>query len=142
MSQTTLADLRTALGSALESIEGLAVHEKLGGPYNPPCAVLQFPGTESYRLTMGRTGDIQLPFTVTVWVGRSDDYIAQTHLDEYADWVGDHSIPAALERDQTLGGVTQDVLVESFRLITPTAEGLDVLGIEFTGFVIAQRETA
>jgi hypothetical protein len=139
---TTLAELRAALGTALSDIEGLAVHETLGGPYNPPCAVIQFPGTESYRDTMGRTGTIQLPFTVTVWVGRADDRIAQTNLDEYVDWVGDLSVPAALERDQTLAGVAQSVLIERFELIAPTVEGGDALGIVFGGFVMAQRERA
>jgi hypothetical protein len=141
MAQTSLADLRGGLGAALESIEGLAVHEKLGGPYNPPCAVVLLREIPSYRESFGRGGIMALPFSVLVFVGRPDDFIAQSNLDEYTDAVGDLSVPAALERDQSLSGVADSVYVENFRLLTaPEVEGYGAFGGEFVVTVRAERE--
>jgi hypothetical protein len=138
---TTLAEVRAALGSALESVEGLAVHETLGGPFNVPCALIELAEIPVRRDTFSRTGTISLPMLVTVLVGRSVDQIAQSHLDEYTDWAGDLSISAALELDQTLGGAAETVQVVSDRPVGRVElDGAPVFGREFSVTVTAQRE--
>jgi hypothetical protein len=141
VTQTSLAELRQGLGAALESIEGLAVHETIGGTYNPPFAVVLVREIPSYRETFGRSGNIALPFTVMCFVARVDDQVAQTNLDEYVDWVGDLSVPQHLESDQTLGGVSESVYVDSFRLLgAEEVASYGYLGGEFTVTVRADRE--
>jgi hypothetical protein len=143
MAQTTLRELRGGLGAALESIEGLAVHETIGGTYNPPFAVVLLREIASYRETFGRTGNISIQFNVLVFVARADDQLAQTNLDEYVDWVGDLSVPQHLEADKTMGGVAEHVYVDSFRLLgAEEVAGYGYLGGEFLVTVRADRERA
>jgi hypothetical protein len=141
VTQTSLAELRAGLGTALASVEGLAVHETIGGVYTPPFAVVLIREIPSYRETFGRTGNIALPFSVMLFVARADDQVAQTNLDEFVDWVGEVSVPQALEADGTLGGVAESTYVDSFRLLgAEEVASYGYLGGEFTVTVRANRE--
>lgn len=141
MTTTSIADLITGAADALRGIPDLAIHETLGGPFNVPCAIVELADIESYRETFSRTGNIALPVEVTVLVGSSSTDIAVSRLNEYRDWAGDWSVAAALEADQTLGGVSESVLVDGSQRATRTdLDGAPVFGATFFVTIRAQRE--
>jgi hypothetical protein len=77
-------------------------------------------------------------FTVSVVVGRSAERTAQTLLDGYLSYAGATSIRAAIESDRTLGGVVQDLIVESAdNISTLEANDATYLAIDFVVTVYA-----
>jgi hypothetical protein len=77
-------------------------------------------------------------FNVSVVVGRSAERTAQIALDGFLSYRGTSSVRQALESDRTLGGVVQDLLVESASNIS-TLDGNDAtyLMVDFRVVVYA-----
>jgi hypothetical protein len=73
-----------------------------------------------------RGGLVTHVFTVSVVVGRAAERSAQSALDGYLSYEGSSSVRAALEADRSLGGVVQNLLVESASNIA-TMEGNDAV---------------
>jgi hypothetical protein len=85
-----------------------------------------------------RGGLVTHIFVVSVVVGRSAERTAQRALDGFLSYEGATSVRAALEADRSLGGVVQNLLVESASNIS-TMDGNDAtyLMVDFRVVVYA-----
>lgn len=107
-------------------------------PSNPtaPAAFPLIPAF-NYRETMGR-GVYVLTFRVAVLTANQLDEVGQAALADFASQTGDRSIRAALEADKKLGGLVDDLVVDSF---DPT--GLEEAGMGgYIGGVFSVRVIA
>ena len=135
-SATTVSQIKTGLAANLATVSGLRAYAYQPDNVNTPFA---WPLLDSiqYNGAMGG-GLITHKFTISVVVGRSAERTAQTLLDGYLSYAGFNSIRAAIESDRTLGGVVQDLIVESASNIS-TLEANDAiyLAIDFMVTVYA-----
>ena len=135
-STTTVSQIKTGLAANLATVSGLRAYAYQPDNVNTPFA---WPLLDSiqYNGAMGG-GLITHKFTVSVVVGRSAERTAQTLLDGYLSYAGAISIRQAIESDRTLGGVVQDLIVESASNIS-TLEANDAiyLAIDFMVTVYA-----
>lgn len=97
------ADIRTGLKTRLDTITGLSVYKWVPGQINTPAAMIQRRRTE-YDKTMADGSD-DWEYLVTVLVSWADPEVAQAAMSEYLARTGTKSIKAAIEADDTLGGV-------------------------------------
>lgn len=107
----TLTEVRQALATTLGTISGLRVYAFPKGEISPPAAVIM-PADGAfltYRVTMDTTHDLEL--TVTVFTQWGGDVQSTEALDAYIADTGTKSIYAAVEADQTLGGVVDSCVV-------------------------------
>ena len=135
-STTTVSQIKTGLAANLATVSGLRAYAYQPDNVNTPFA---WPLLDSiqYNGAMGG-GLITHKFTVSVVVGRSAERTAQTLLDGYLSYKGATSIRQALESDRTLGGVVQDLIVESANNIsTLEANDTTYLAIDFVVTVYA-----
>jgi hypothetical protein len=135
-STTTLSQIKTGLAANLATVSGLRAYAYQPDNVNTPFA---WPLLDSiqYNGAMGG-GLITHKFTVSVVVGRSAERTAQSLLDGYLSYAGATSIRQALESDRTLGGVVQDLIVESANNIsTLEANDATYLAIDFVVTVYA-----
>jgi len=135
-STTTVSQIKTGLAANLATVSGLRAYAYQPDNVNTPFA---WPLLDSiqYNGAMGG-GLITHKFTVSVVVGRSAERTAQTLLDGYLSYKGATSIRAAIESDRTLGGVVQDLIVESANNIsTLEANDATYLAIDFVVTVYA-----
>jgi hypothetical protein len=135
-STTTVSQIKTGLAANLATVSGLRAYAYQPDNVNTPFA---WPLLDSiqYNGAMGG-GLITHKFTVSVVVGRSAERTAQTLLDGYLSYAGALSIRTALESDRTLGGVVQDLIVESANNIsTLEANDATYLAIDFVVTVYA-----
>lgn len=118
----TIEEIMTGIEARLATISTLRATNY--APDNPlvPCAFPLVPAF-NYRQTMGR-GKYTLPFRIVLLVAGQLDRVGQHKLASFANQDGASSIRAALEADKTLGGIVDDLFVESF---DPT--GLDDVGL-------------
>jgi hypothetical protein len=132
----SVTDIKTGLANALATIPGLRSYAQQPDNLNAPFA---WPMLESitYNGAM-RGGLVTHIFVVSVVVGRSAERTAQTALDGYLSYEGATSVRAALEADRSLGGVVQNLLVESASNIS-TMDGNDAtyLMVDFRVVVYA-----
>jgi hypothetical protein len=116
-----MRELREGLATRLRTVDGLGqVSEyQLSSP-SPPCAYLT--PVRTSRIAMGHHGvaPVEVVFTVTVLVVAGVEEAAQVNLDEIVD-AG--AVPAALEADQTLGGVASSVYVSGLSGYDPVVYG-------------------
>jgi len=135
-STTTVSQIKTGLAANLATVSGLRAYAYQPDNVNTPFA---WPLLDSiqYNGAMGG-GLITHKFTISVVVGRSAERTAQTLLDGYLSYKGATSIRQAIESDRTLGGVVQDLIVESANNIS-TLEANDAiyLAIDFIVTVYA-----
>ena len=135
-SATTVSQIKTGLAANLATVSGLRAYAYQPDNVNTPFA---WPLLDSiqYNGAMGG-GLITHKFTVSVVVGRSAERTAQSTLDGYLSYAGATSIRSAIESDRTLGGVVQDLIVESANNIS-TLEVNDAtyLAIDFVVTVYA-----
>lgn len=98
-----LSDIRAAVRTALEGIEGMTVYEWMPDSVNIPCAFIQ-PGSPlvNYRTRFG-SGKAEWTFFLTVLVSRTQEEAAQFELDQYLS--PDGPIVTALHGGGSLGGV-------------------------------------
>ena len=135
-STTTVSQIKTGLAANLATVSGLRAYAYQPDNVNTPFA---WPLLDSiqYNGAMGG-GLITHKFTISVVVGRSAERTAQTLLDGYLSYAGAISIRQAIESDRTLGGVVQDLIVESANNIsTLEANDATYLAIDFVVTVYA-----
>ena len=135
-STTTVSQIKSGLAANLATVSGLRAYAYQPDNVNTPFA---WPLLDSiqYNGAMGG-GLITHKFTVSVVVGRSAERTAQTLLDGYLSYKGATSIRQAIESDRTLGGVVQDLIVESANNIsTLEANDATYLAIDFVVTVYA-----
>lgn len=121
-----VGDLRQALGNTVASIAGLNHLGYTPDSVSPPCF---FPAEVTFDRTAagGRTFGTLRGYDVAcrVLTSRADDLSGQGLLDDYLSEGSSNNIVAALESDQTLGGIAKTVLVErvdGYRLYTVGAD--------------------
>jgi hypothetical protein len=135
-STTTVSQIKTGLAANLATVSGLRAYAYQPDNVNTPFA---WPLLDSiqYNGAMGG-GLVTHKFTVSVVVGRSAERTAQSLLDGYLSYKGTTSIRQAIESDRTLGGVVQDLIVESANNIsTLEANDATYLAIDFVVTVYA-----
>ncbi|HEX6968606.1 MAG TPA: hypothetical protein VF174_07340 [Micromonosporaceae bacterium] len=134
----TIPQIMTGLKDRLATISGLRVYDYAPDDPAPPAAFPLVPSIPSYREAM-RRGTYTLTFRVAVLTGAQLDRTGQARLAAYANPTGDQSIRAALEdTDKTLGGLVNDLVVESF-----DPAGLEEVGlISYYGGVFTVRVIA
>jgi hypothetical protein len=135
-STTTVSQIKTGLAANLATVSGLRAYAYQPDNVNTPFA---WPLLDSiqYNGAMGG-GLITHKFTISVVVGRSAERTAQTLLDGYLSYKGATSIRQAIESDRTLGGVVQDLIVESAdNISTLEANDATYLAIDFVVTVYA-----
>jgi hypothetical protein len=109
----TLEEILGAIATALKPIKGLWVADTDPGQINPPQAVVGVPAIPSYHTAQkGRRPDLEP--TITVYVSTTLNRGGQLQLAGYASPDGPSSIPAAIARDRTLGGVVDECKVTGF----------------------------
>ena len=129
-----LADIRTALATALGTVTGLRSSATVPDNPRPPIAVI-IPDRIDFDLNARRGAD-RFMFTVTVIVGRADDRTAQNRLDGFI--VGENSVKRAIEADRTLGGKVDTCRVTEMRNYSSLTIGEVVyLSAEFVVEVVA-----
>jgi hypothetical protein len=134
---STISGIRTGLATRLATITGLRTSSYIPDQINPPVAVVM-PSKITFDRAMHRGLD-EYEFTVMVLVGRADERVAQTLLDDYCNPTGTSSIKTAVEGDRTLGGVVSDLRVTEMRGISPVLVGdTTYLTAEFVVSVFAQ----
>jgi hypothetical protein len=134
---STISGIRTGLATRLATIAGLRTSSYIPDQINPPVAVVM-PSKITFDRAMHRGLD-EYEFTVMVLVGRADERVAQTLLDDYCNPTGTSSIKTAVEGDRTLGGVVSDLRVTEMRGISPVLVGdTTYLTAEFVVSVFAQ----
>jgi hypothetical protein len=133
---TTVTEIKDGIATALRTISGLRAYAQQPDNVNAPFA---WPMLDSitYNGAMGG-GLLTHIFTVSVVVGRMAERTAQISLDGFLSYRGSSSVRQALESDRTLGGVVQDLLVESASNIS-TLDGNDAtyLMVDFRVVVYA-----
>lgn len=137
MAAPTVAQLREGLAANLDAIEDVqASAYMLSNPTPPTIEVV--PDEVDYDAAMGR-GDDTWRFVIRAYVGVASDKGAQLLLDELLAPSGTRSVKTVLEADETLGGVAEDLHVQTatgYR-IYQRAGGPELLGCEWTVEVIA-----
>lgn len=135
---TSIPDIMTALGARLDTISGLRGLSYAPDNPSPPCAFPLVPAIDSYRAAMGR-GTYVVTYQIVVLTGAQLDRVGQHNLARYANPTGTSSIRAALEGgDKTLGGLVNDLVVDSF-----DPDGLEQVGvIGYYGGVFSVRVIA
>ncbi|CAB4173457.1 hypothetical protein UFOVP943_39 [uncultured Caudovirales phage] len=135
-SVTTVSQIKAGLAANLATVSGLRAYAYQPDNVNTPFA---WPLLDSiqYNGAMGG-GLITHKFTISVVVGRSAERTAQSLFDGYLSYKGATSIRQAIESDRTLGGVVQDLIVESANNIsTLEANDATYLAIDFVVTVYA-----
>jgi len=121
-----LASLRQKLGDAVASIDGLNHFGYTPDTVSPPCfypAEITFDRTAAGGRTFGELRGYDI--ACRVLTSRADDLAGQALLDQYLSEGTTDNIVAALETDQTLGGIAKTVLVyrvDGYRLYTVGAD--------------------
>lgn len=120
----TIRQIMDAIGDRLDTIDGLRGRGYAPDNPQPPVAFPLIPPITSYRETMKR-GTYVITFQVAVLAGAQVDRVGQQRLAGYVDPTGPQSIRAALEDgDRTLGGLINDLVVDSF-----DPQGLETVGL-------------
>lgn len=103
----TVSQVMTGLKNRLATVSGLRAFAFQPDYINPPTA---FPSLNevSYHGAFGG-GDVVFDGSIQIIVGGVSDRLTQGLLDGFASFSGASSIRAALEGDQTLGGVANTV---------------------------------
>ena len=108
----TPSQVKDGLKVRIETIPGLRAFDYQPDQVNPPFAFPTLNEIRYHQTGMG-SGGVVMDFTITIVVGRASERTAQDELDQYTAFSGTKSIRAALEADRTLGGVADDLIVNS-----------------------------
>jgi len=84
------------VGDQLDTIDGLRVYRYPPSDVAVPAAVVTYPETYSYVMTMRRGGD-QMTLPVVVMVGKVSDRSARDRIAEYAAGSGARSVKTVVE---------------------------------------------
>jgi len=133
----TIVQIMTGIRDRLATIPDLNVWDYAKDNPTVHAAFPLIPPITSYRETMGR-GTYVIVVPVAVLVGAQVDQAGQHALAEYANQTGTRSIRAAIEGDKTLGGIVNDLVVDSFN-----PNGLEEVGlVGYYGGIFAVRVIA
>lgn len=127
----TIEDIRTALAAAMSSIDGLSTEEYIRDIADTPVAMVGGPTDVEYDATFGRGHD-DYTFTIFLFASRVDEEAAQEDLDSYIDPFGPKSIKQAIETNEALKGVVEDVRVQRTQEYQPH----DINGVTYLGAVM------
>lgn len=126
-----IADIREGLAAAMASIAGLNTEPYVRDLAATPVAMVGGPDPIEYDKTFGRGHDDYV-FPIMVFASRVDDRGAQADLDAYLDPYGDKSIKQAIESNEDLLAVVEDVQVRS----TQEYEPHEIGGATYLGAVL------
>jgi len=133
----TILQVMQAIESAIDNISGLRTTEFVKDQMSPPFAMVGVPEITDYHGAF-KSGNMMISPKVYVFTSAVVDRIGQTRLSEFADPVGTKSIKAAIEADNTLGGVVSQIVVKSFRPLGAEEMGaMGYYGGVFDLFVVA-----
>lgn len=133
----TLAQIRDGLRENLSSLSGFQISPYVLANPTPPVAWVR-PSSETfveYHRAMGAAATRnEWHMVIQVYVATATDIGAQKKLDSLID-----SIKGVVESDKTLGGIAQDVFLESGSgyLEYARTDGTTALGAEFAVRVIS-----
>ena len=107
----SIATLRDALQTRLDTINGLSAYDVQGGQERMPCAIVWPAAVERMSAAGGR----RYSFVIEVWAPLSAGLAkAQDALDSYLDPRASTAIEAAIYADDSLGGIADSTLVDGF----------------------------
>lgn len=132
----SVSAIRDGLKTRLQTISGLRVHDTAPSAISPPAAVI-VPQTVDYDSTMARGSDA-FAFDVFLLVSKAVDRVSQDKLDAYLAGSGVDSVKAAVEGDQSLGGVAHIARVAQARDYGAVEYG----GISYLGAIFRVEVTA
>ena len=125
----TITQVKTGLAARLATIAGLRTYAYQPDQLNAPMAYSNR-NTITYHRTFG--GMTEQEYTVTVIVARATERTAEASVDGYTSYDGTTSVRAAIEADRTLGGVVDDLIVESATGIqSVSANDTEYLSVDF-----------
>ena len=129
----TVNAVATAITAKLATINGLRTYTYQPEQVTPPVAYPELTQVVYHR-TMGKgTALTQMEWLIHVIVGRYTDRTAHDLLDQYLSATGAKSVRAAIESDDTLGGVAQAIILSTSADITSLTSGdAEFLQIQFT----------
>lgn len=129
----TVNAVATAIATKLATISGLRTYTYQPEQVTPPVAYPELTQVVYHR-TMGKgTALTQMEWLIHVIVGRYTDRTAHDLLDQYLSATGAKSVRAAIESDDTLGGVAQAIILSTSADITSLTSGdAEFLQIQFT----------
>lgn len=129
-----------AFSAKLLTVDGLSVSLSPTGNIKPPHAIVGVPAIIDFR--KARAGArLDLEVTITLLTSSAFDETGALRLAEYASPVGDRSLYAAFERDRTLGGVVEQVLIRDFRPLDYDEYGsIQYYGGQFTAEVMVRGD--
>lgn len=133
-----LTAIRQGVADALNTIPGINASPLMRANPYPPAAHV-FPNETQYHGAMG-AGLGHWYLTVQVFVSTVTDDGAQETLDEMLAPSGPYSVVEVLEKDSSLGGIVDDLIVESctgYRTFARTDGGDPLLGAEWRVHVLA-----
>lgn len=132
----TISQVKAGLNTRLATITGLRTFTEQPAQVNAPVAYPNL-DTINYHRTM-RTSMVEMAFTITVVVSRADERTGIASVDAYTSPSGSKSVVQALEAERTLGGIVNDLQVESASgIINMPAEDGDYLAVDFKVMVYA-----
>jgi hypothetical protein len=117
----TASQVLTGLKNRLATISGLRTFNYQPANVLPPLAYPVITQVNYHRAFAG--GLVVYDCVVYVIVGRWTDDRANAEIDDYLAFSGAKSLRAAIEADETLGGVAQSLTVASSTDITALQQG-------------------
>lgn len=126
-----IEDIREGLAAAIRAVEGLQAEPYARDIASVPVAMVGGPDPLEFDKTFGRGHDDYV-FPVIIFSSRTVEEVGQHTLDAYLDPFGPLSVKTAIEADSTLGGVVEDLRVESAREYGPH----DINGVTYLGAVL------
>ena len=119
MATKTLVELMDAVATRLATVSLTRAYSLSPGSVTLPsggaAAVVTVPPVDSYRAAFAR-GTVQIrDWPIYILTGAQMNELGQKQLAEYLSWTGSKSVALALENEPTLGGVVDDLLVQSSR---------------------------
>jgi hypothetical protein len=121
----SIAAIRAGLAARAATISGLRTYAYMAPKPEPP-ALCVLPTRGDYDRTMN-SDDTDYQFDLWVYVSPSDLPRAQEAIDEYLAPSGAKSVRAAINADQTLGGVVDGCRVTGW---SAYAQLVDVAGMQ------------
>lgn len=111
----SIAAIRTALKTRLESIDGLQVYRSWAGNFNFPCAVIDRVHSEPEQ-ALGRGELTRWGLEVYLLASLAPGYSAAIErLDPYLATSSTGGVFGAIAADRTLGGVVHSTFVQGYR---------------------------
>ena len=136
MTVPTITEMREALATVIDTVPGIRGAPAWPERPNPPVAIVAGPDVDYNEDTQSD----RYTFAVIVLVSDSVTRAATLLLDSFLAGAGASSIRAALEADDTLGGVVQYLVVTAIRDYgTQVVQSTEYLGATLMVEAVAYR---